>query len=59
MKKFIFCLAAWLLISGCASNWNCKACKANDAQDKANAGTEKVLNEMDTQKAKQKQFGAK
>ena len=52
MKKFIFCLAAFLMFAGCATNWNCRACKANSAQDKANAGTEKVLHEADTPKTK-------
>jgi uncharacterized lipoprotein YajG len=52
MKKFIVCLAAFLMFAGCATNWNCRACKANSAQDKANAGTEKVLHEIDTPKTK-------
>jgi uncharacterized protein YceK len=52
MNKLFFCFAVFLLLGGCASNWNCRACKANAAQDKANAGTEKVLNEMDSQKTK-------
>ena len=52
MKKFIFCSAVMLFLAGCASNWNCRACKANTAQDKADAGTEKVMKEINTQNTK-------
>jgi uncharacterized protein YceK len=52
MKKLFFCFAAFIFLSGCASNWNCRACKANSDKDKANAGTEKVMNEIGSQKAK-------
>lgn len=52
MKKIILYFMAILFFAGCASNWNCRACKANSAQDKASAGTDKVLKEIDTQKVK-------
>jgi hypothetical protein len=52
MKKILFCFAVLFVFGGCASNWNCAACKANADKDNASAGTSKILNETGAQKVK-------